>query len=405
MVGKKVIGVLLMSAVVVSASAYGYTKVFAVTPKSNVVVLNYAAPKNEEKPVSFKINSLHNLESLDWLSDNEILISNKKGDLESPDSKQDIMYFSIYNIDTGKTKDYKNVNAGEFISVSPDKKYVLYQEPKYIPKIESSEWSNDINSGKLFNYSIKLLNLITGETTDLKTEYKNKETNYEWVDNDKLLMFYPNENEKWVIQDISGKIYKSGNFKEPSKDYMSWSAHTLDMKFSNDTATGYITLEQWDPSVAGVTLKSTYYMIDISTNQTKKIYRSEGSGNYTVQNNVILTGDYSKDPKPTTKIDYFDKSGAKKGEYLYDGIMDVDTCSISKDGSKAAITQHMPLSKNVTVNIIDLKTGKINKINETDSMLNSIGSNLKWNNDGTAFMFNVSNRKLNLQDTYFVKIQ
>lgn len=432
---KKILSIVLVCGVAVPSAAYGYSKystAAAATKKNNVTLLNYTSSKSADKPFSFKINSLPNINALDWLSDNEILTIKETEEMKAAkkaaaentkkmkealksgkDAKQVIStvsfvtggseYLSIYNIDTGKSKDFKNVNVGRFISVSPDKRYALYEEPKDIPT--GDEWKRDLASGKLFNYSIKLLDLTTGAVSDLKTEYKNKETNYEWINNDTLLMFYPNENDKWVIQNINGTVYKSGNYKEPNANYHSWSAHALNVKISGSNVTGYITLEQWDPSVAGITLKSTYYMIDISTNTIKQIYRSESSGNYTVQNNVILASDYSKDPKPATKLCYFDKSGTKKGEYNFEGIADASACRISRDGSKVAFAQQMPLSKIITLSILDLNTGKINKVYETNSILNIWNMNLKWNSDGSGLIFNTNNTQADSTDTYMVRIQ
>lgn len=387
MVMRKAFGGILAGAILVTSAKYGYDKIFAAPTRHGVTLLDYSSTTSANKPFSVKINSLKSLHVLGWLNANEVLTATKKDDFKNPDSIQEVDYLSTYNTETGKTKEFKDTNVSSFINISPDKKYALYEEPKSIPKVSGEEWQKDLDSGKIYNYSVKLINLQTGEVKSLSTKYKNKETNYSWVDNDKLLMFYPNENDSWVIQNLAGKEIKSGKYKEPANDYHSWNVFNLNTTAKDNNLKGAFTIQQFDPSIAGVTTKSTYFAIDSNTGAQKQLYRSNGFSTYTVQNNVLLAGD-DTDKQDQTKLLWFDQAGNKKGETTVDGLVFVDRTAISKDGTKAAFLMNKVNSKDFSINVLDFNTGKVNKVYEGNSIFVGNGvDNLSWNADGTKLSF------------------
>lgn len=395
MVNKKIVCSLLTGAVICSSAVVGYKQIFASTAKKNVTVLSYSSSKNVKASTGYKITSISSGEGLAWLSSNEILTTSSKGITKNPNAPNidyKVGYFQVYNMDTGKIKEYKDVNIGAFYGVSPDKTYALYEEPKDIPIVESNEWKSQLNSGEIFSRSVKLLNLKTGEITSLKTELRAKEANYSWINNNTLFIYYPNEGGKWVIEDVSGKIYKSGIFKVSGFSMPAWPAYNLNIKLSGDSVSGQFIAKQDDDCVANVTDKSTYYTVDINTNKMTQIYRSKGSSNFEVENNTLLIDDYTCKydgcATPSTKLLAFDNNGTKKSEYSFSNIVSADAAEISKDGSKAVAENTVPDFNNhaepsVSTNIIDMKTGKMTPISEFGN-----GNSFKWNDDGTALIFN-----------------
>lgn len=403
MVKKKIIIGLLSAAVLCTSVGVGYKQIFASSAKKHVTLLSYSAAKTAKTDATFKINALSCGEAVDWLSDSEILTLNKKSEYSNPNmpnTKCPVYYLSVYNTNTGKTKDFKDVNyGGEAIKISPDKKYVLYIEPKAIPLVGSTEWQNDLNSGKIFNRSVKILNLTTGKITDFKGEYKAKEANYSWIDNDKLFVYYPNEGNKWDIENVDGTIYKTGNFKAPVEGSHPWPAYNLNIKVSGNDVSGNFIIKVDDPSTAGKDIKTTYYSVNVSTNEMKQIYKSAGvSLDYTVQNNVILIED-EENSYDATNLVYFNTDGVKLGEAKtteFTRWRSLDSVyNISKDGKTIAFPAVVKLPKGTPIkqamkdtttslDILDLSTSKVKKVYQSKNLIKDI----KWSQDGTSLIFN-----------------
>ncbi|MFL0250455.1 hypothetical protein ACJDT4_08460 [Clostridium neuense] len=413
MVKKKVMIGLLSAAVLCTSAGIGYKQIFANNVKKNVTLLSYSAAKVAKTDATFKINALSCGEAVEWLSDNEVLTLNKKSEYSNPNIpgiKYPVYYLSVYNINTGKTKDFKDVNdAGDPIKISPDKKYVLYTEPKVMPQVGNTEWQNDLNSGKLFSRSVKILNLTNGKITDFKGEYKAKEANYSWIDNNKLFVYYPNEGNKWNVENVDGTIYKTGNVKAPVAGSHPWPASNLNIKVSGNDVSGNFIVEVDDPSATGEDMKSTYYSVNVATNEMKQIYRTVGTAvGYTLENNVLLIDDWNK-TDDFTRLVYFNDEGVKLGEAkttefnrnsavgpVYD---------ISKDGKTIAFPAIIPLPKGTPIkdvikdtttslDILDLSTGKMKKVYQSKNLIKDI----RWSQDGTSLIFNDGKQ-------YILKIQ
>lgn len=417
MVKKKIMIGLLSATVLCTSVGVGYKQIFASAGKKNVTLLSYSAAKTAKVDSTFKINALSCGEAVEWLNNNEVLTLNKKAEYSNPNTpnvKYPSYYISVYNINTGKTKEFKNTNVGNFkdddrvIKISPDKKYVLYVEPKLIPKGGSTEWQNDFNSGKIFNRSVKILNLTTGAITDFKGEYRSKEANYSWVDNDKLFVYYPNEGNKWNVQNVDGTIYKTGSFKAADSKSEAWPAYNLNIKVSGKDVSGNFIIRVDDPSIAGQDIKSTYYSVNVATNEMKQIYKPTGASvNYIVQNNEILIEEDDSSYK-YTKLVYFNTDGVKLGETktneLSRGDLE-DVYSISKDGKTIAFPAAVRLPKDTPVkdmlkntetslDVLELSTGKVKKVYQSKNLINSV----KWSDDGSSLIFNDGKQ-------YILKIQ
>lgn len=413
MVKKKIMIGLLLAAVLCTSVGVGYKQIFASGSKKNVTLLNYSAAKVAKTDVTFKINALSCGEAVEWLSDSEVLTLNEKSEYSNPNIpyiKYPVYYLSVYNINTGKTKDFKDVNdGGDPIKISPDKKYVLYIEPKAIPLVDSTEWQNDLNSGKIFSRSVKVLNLDTGKITDFKGEYKAKEANYSWIDNDKLFVYYPNEGNKWDIENVDGTIYKTGYFKALNPKSNAYPASNLNIKVSGNNVSGNFMIEVYDPSVAGQDTKSTYYSVNVATNEMKQIYRTVGTAvGYTLENNVVLISDCNKEGDFTTLV-YFNSDGVKLGEAKNTEFNRGDVSGalyhISKDVKTIAFPAIVPLPKGTPIkdvvkdittslDILDLSTGKMKKVYQSKNLIKDI----RWSQDGTSLIFNDGKQ-------YILKIQ
>lgn len=417
MISKKIAAALILGTVFCTSVGVGYNQIFADINKQNVTLLKYTEARTVNKTESFKINSLSCGDAVGWLSNSEVLILNKKSEYSDPnisDVKYSYYYLSIYNINTEKTKEFKNTNVGDFgsddevIKISPDKKYVLYVEPKLIPHIGSTEWQKDLHSGNLFNRSVKILNLTTGDITDFKGEYRSREANYSWIDNNNLFVYYPNEGNKWSVQNVDGTVYKTGSYKALNYKSIAWPAYNLNIKVSGKDVSGNFIIKVDDPYIAGQDIKSTYYAVNVATNEMKQIYRTMGvSINYTVQNNVILIPDEDNSYQ-YTKLIYFNTEGVKLGEVktteFNRGNLE-NVYSISKNGKTVAFPAMVKSPKDTSVkvmvkdtstclDILDLSTGKLKKVYESKSLIKYF----KWNDDGNSLIFNDGKQ-------YILKIQ
>ncbi len=405
---RRIFSVLLIGTIIIFSLIYKNTKGKDSPGRVNSIkVLNYTASKAVKNSVSFNLNTYTNKNSLGWLSDYEILTETKKADLENPYSAEEVKYLSIYNVDTGKAKDFIDVNEGKFLSISPDKKYVLYEEAKCIPKMNEAEWQGYRNSGEIYNYKIKLLNLDTGEITDFKTQDKNYEATYQWLDTRKLLIYYPSNNQQWEILDFSGKVYKSGKINDPQTNYHLTDIKMINAKVSENETTGTLILNYLLPTNES-TGTSQFTMVDITTKKEKILYTSKGQVSYKIQNNFLLIGECCESK---SNIYYFDENGVKKGEYSFQGKIDLGSYNITKDDTKVAICEqtasspNTPISLTTNLDILDLQNGKVMKLFKTTAIVESKNMNLCWNDDGTALTFNVINKIVNLNDTYLIRIQ
>jgi hypothetical protein len=211
--GKKKIHAIILPGVVgfvIGVLGINYYNPFTDTQNIKVIAYKPSAKVNED---GFQIDKYGNVESVAWLSENEVLTLSKKSEFVNPGSTRIIRYCSIYDLNTKQSKDFKDVNIDEFLGVSPDKKYVLYAETIPIPKTGSSEWVEAVKSGALFHKNVKLLNLLTGQITDLNSQYLNSNGQFIWISNNKILVNYINT-QTWAIIDTTGKVYDDGNFNE-----------------------------------------------------------------------------------------------------------------------------------------------------------------------------------------------
>jgi len=383
MVRKKILSLIIAVGVVGGMSAYAITYHTSTTQTINVMAYKPSAQINEN---GYQIDKYQKIESAAWINDNEVLTLTKKGEFKNPDSTIPIRYCSIYNLNTKSSKDFKDVNISELMGVSPDKKYVLYSEARTIPKIGSSQWKKALNSGDLLHKNVKLLNLSTGEVTNVNTEKLNSDAQFIWVSNNKILANYF---QKWEIINTTGKVYAQGSYNAGKFDD-AWISGVDDIKDLGTSVQGKFYYTQDKNGKEGVKLCT----VDIKTTEIKTIFSNQYSrtadkkGKTIIIDNFNNNGGQSSDGvflNRTFGAIIMDESGKQlqdihlpKGRYNNDYVL-------SPDGSKAAYVEfadHIGTTKAVSpdrsIKIIDAKTGAVKEI-VNSSTLKDKGAKIDYN--------------------------
>ena len=396
MLRKKIIGLLLAGAVIVSG--YGVVNANSTEKTNNVKVLSYkAAPlkavqnKNELKFDNFQCT----YGGINWLNANEILSIKVKAekkffkdDKNTECTIDEYYYFSTLNIETGETRDFKDVNAGRISTISPNGKYVLYQEPRTIPEVESDEWKEQIKSGKLNHVSMKILNLETGAITPFNATnapYRNSDDYYGFIDGDKIVD-WSSYSKRWQIVDISGKEYKSGSLGEAGDDWVKadekyGNISDFNLKVTGDNITGCLYLTTQIPNSCNVIIKK----LDVTTNALTNVFDNgryleiKNDKGFRVGRTQRSKGDNYNDSILLFNNDYSLKKEIKIDQNIlsfnhYNIFMDANG-TLSKDASKMYF-----VGRDENLKAVDLTTGAVTVIYE-----NKHNDYLCVNKDGTAF--------------------
>lgn len=384
MLGKKILALILVTGVIGGVSIFKITSDVSAKSTSDIKVMAYK-PSAKVNENGYQIDKYENIESAAWMNENEVLTLTKKSEFKNPDSTTIIRYCSIYNLNTKKFKDFKNVNIDEFLGLSPDKKYVLYAEARVIPKIESEEWKKALASGNLLHKNVKLLNLYTGEIKDVNTEKLNSDAQFIWISSNKILANYFNH---WSVIDISGKVYADGNYNGEEHDD-AWISGIDDIKDLGNSVEGKFYYTQYKNGKEGVKLCS----IDIKTKEIKDIYSNKYSSHADKKGKIIIMNNYDNNGDATNGV-YINRTfGAlimnESGKILENIKLPKGKISsgsftsdyiLSPDGSKAAyvesnngINSSNGINGNddksdISVKVIDTKTGDIKEIVKASSL-------------------------------------
>ncbi|MBC8061587.1 MAG: hypothetical protein H7Y18_13100 [Clostridiaceae bacterium] len=375
---KKIFSMILMVVVVGGISIFQMNYNTVTVPKQTIKLLEYKpSPKVNEE--GYQIDKYGDAESVAWISDNEVLTLRKKSEVVNPGYSIPIRYCSIYNLNTKKSKDFKDINIAEFIGVSPDKTYVLYAEARTIPEVGSKEWEKALKSGDLLHRSVKLLNLSTGQISDVATEKLNSDTQFIWVSNNKILVNYF---EKWAITDINGKVFTEGSYKAAKHD-TAWISGVDEIKDLGDSVEGTFYFTQDKAGKEGVKLLS----MDVKTKEIKSIFSNQFSRTASEKEKTIIIDNFDNNGGQNSDGIFvnrtfgaliLDESGKTlqnirlpKGRYSEDFIL-------SPDGSKAVYVEspnHIGNASNVKtvdsetfIKVIDTKTGDIKEIVKASSL-------------------------------------
>ncbi|MGH4123985.1 MAG: hypothetical protein ACREV6_13750 [Clostridium sp.] len=369
MVRKKILSLVLTAAVVGGMITYGIN--YNTSAIQNIKVMAYK-PSAQTNEKGYQIDKYQKIESVAWINDNEVLTLTKKGEFKNADSTVPIRYCSIYNLNTKSSKDFKDVNIDQFMGVSPDKKYVLYAEARFIPKVESPQWQKALDSGDLLHKNVKLLNLSTGEITNVNTEKLNSDAQFIWVSNNKILANYFH---KWEIIDTTGKAYAKGSYNADKYDG-AWISGVDDIKDLGTSVEGKFYYTQDKNGKEGVKLCT----VDVKTKEIKAIFSNKYSrtadkkGKTIIIDNLNNNGEISSEGlfvNRTFGAIIMDEYGKKLQEIkLPKGRCDT-TYVLSPDGSKVAYVEFsngMNTDPDPSIKVIDTKTGAIKEIVKDSSL-------------------------------------
>jgi len=395
---KKILSLCLTIGVIGGVITCGIISYSHTSTTQTIKVMAYK-PSAQINQTGFQIDKYQKIESAAWINDNEVLTLTKKGDFKNADSTVPIRYCSIYNLNTKSSKDFKDVNIDEFMGVSPDKKYVIYAEARTIPAVGSSQWKKALDSGDLLHKNVKLLNISTGEITNVNTEKLNSDAQFIWVSNNKILANYF---EKWQIIDTTGKVYAQGSYNAGKFDD-AWISGVDDIKDLGTSVEGKFYYTQDKNGKEGVKLCT----VDVKTKEIKTIFSNKYSRTADKKGKTII-------------IDHFDNNGEispaglfvnrtfgaiimdESGKQLQNIKLPKDRCNwdyiLSPDGSKVAYVEYdnaigvdpnPEIDTESYIKIIDVKTGVTKEIVK--------GSSLKdkdVNNDYTMFKVKDKNGKI-----------
>lgn len=364
MVRKKVLYLILTVGVIGGMSTYAIN--YHNSSMQNIKVMEYK-PSAQTNEKGYQIDKYQNIESAAWISDNEVLTLTKKGEIKNQGFTETIRYCSIFNLNTKSSKDFKDANIGKFMGVSPEKKYVLYSEAKIFPKNGSSQWQKASDSGDLFHENVKILNLSTGEITNLNTERDNYIAEFIWVSKNKILVNYFSN---WSIIDTTGKIYAKGYYNAGPRI-----SGVEDIKDLGTSVEGKFYYTKGEIGKEGVKL----YTVDVKTKERKTIFPNQyfrsvdKRGKIIISDNVYNNGEESSDGVVVDRTFgalIMDQSGKKLQAVKLPKGRCNDDYVLSPDGSKVAYVEFNDVQmKNVretdldeSIKIIDVKTGAIKEI-------------------------------------------
>lgn len=387
--------------------------------KEGIKVMSYIPP-NIVGESGYQIDKYENIENNEWLNENEVLSLTKKGELKNSDSTTSIRYCSIYNLNTNETKEFRDVNIGGFLGLSPDKKYVLYSEPKVIPESGSEEWKKEYESEQLFHYKFKVLNLITKEITDINTEKKrNDDVEFKWVGNNKILQSY--NHEAWKITDISGKVFVNGNYGDNCMSYPDI-VDKENIKDLGDSIEGKFYYKQNMKGKDGKKISTQICSLDVKTKEIKVLWENKKSFNAYKKGNTILIDMYNY-------IIIMDEFGNKIRNIDVPKGVQISQYKLSPDGSKAAYQEFSDNDHSEEfLKVMDLKTGEIKEIVKSSIFQdeNEEGKittltirdgvkiqvekqidNICWSSNGKSLSFTYGNSQLNDPkiNTYIVSFE
>ncbi|MDT8717405.1 hypothetical protein IAI10_12110 [Clostridium sp. 19966] len=419
---KKILSVLLTTMLIVGVSVFASKENNNSHGGSNknIKVLNYKPVSKAEtiKVNGFQIDKYENQDIIDWISDNEALTFHE----QYVDSANfHVGYCSVYNLTTKTSKDYKNVEIANYMGISPDKKYVLYKEKRFVPE-DKVQWQKELDSGRLLHANLKLLNLATGEITDVKTENDNKDAEFKWINNNAIMANYF---DKWEIIDTTGKLLDQASYENNKYAYPSISG--LDnIKQTDDGFEGRL---YYTSSIRG-TAESKLMSMDIKSKKIKTILPASDKYFHADEKSDTIIMDTTNNNGPANSKGVFENRtfGAQvldtTGKVLrnielpkgrIDDSKDLPKeYTLSPDGSKAVYIEkntdigdasvYKKKGVEAVLKVIDTKTGEVKNIVSAEDIEKQIQlredqrpiltgdysyfDNLIWSSDSNSLSFN-----------------
>lgn len=424
---KKLSGLILAGIIAIGGSAL-YIAVTSSEFSEDICILGYKASDEGNNISGYQIKKHENIKSTEWLDNDNLLILKGNGSFENPNAEIDKYFISKYNLNSMDMKDYTNINmAGSHTQgVSPSGRYVLFGEPRVIPKVGSDEWQRACDSKELFHEKKDILDLETGEIIeDFDKVVNNCSAEYKWMSNDLIFVDYGGE---WNILDMKGKRIKKGmfSFNNSANDFTTLiDVSELDVTDGEVNGCFYYTKDFMGNDG---NLGENLFSMDVNTCEEKLVCGFEHSMNYTKAGNIIALDDFDNNGQAENGI-YVNRTFGfkivnKQGELLQNVSLpkgrNFEGLTLSPNGEKCAfieeddfIGQGVKMEDVSTlsnsVKVMDVKTGEMKEIvqlkdlidrdneeefrkfNITDKVTKGIGpviSGIRWDKTSSSLTFN-----------------
>ena len=424
---------LILAGVIAICSAALYITVTSSKPSEEICILGYKASDEGNNISGYEIKKHENIETTEWLDNDNLLVLKDNGSFKNPDEEIDKYFISKYNLNSMEMKDYTNVNLGESHTdgFSPSGRYVLFGEPRVIPKVGSAEWQRACDSKELFHEKKDILDLETGEIIeDFDKVVNNCSADYKWMSNDLIFVDYGGE---WNILDMKGKRIKKGmfSFNNSSNNFTTLiDVSELDVTDGEVNGSFYYTKEFMGNDG---NLGQNLFSMDVNTCEEKLVCGFEHSMDYIKAGNIIAFEDFDNNGEAENGI-YVNRTFGfkivnKQGELLQNVSLlkgrNFKGLTLSPNGEKCAfieedscISEEGGVKDRSTINnivkVMDIKTGEIKEVvqlkdlidvdneerfirfkgfdmNGQETIIKGIGpviSEIKWDKAGSSLTFN-----------------
>lgn len=424
---KKLSGLILAIIVAIGGAAL-YIAVTSSKPSGDICILGYKASDEGNNISGYQIKKHENVESIEWLDNDNLLTVKENGSFKNPDSEIDKYFISKYNLNSMDMKDYTNINMGgsQTHGVSPSGRYVLFGEPRVIPKVGSDEWQRACDTNELFHEKKDILDLETGEIIeDFDKVVNNCSADYKWMSNDLIFVDYGGE---WNILDMKGKRIKKGMFSfNNSSNNFTRLVDVSELDVTDGEVNGFFYYTKDFMGNDG-NLGQNLFSMDVNTCEEKLVCGFEHSMNYTKAGNIIALDDFDNNGQAENGI-YVNRTFGfkivnKQGELLQNVSLpkgrNFEGLTLSPNGEKCAfieeddfIGQGVKMEDVSTlsnsVKVMDVKTGemkeivqlkdlidrdneeefrKINVIGKVTKGVGPVISGIRWDKTSSSLTFN-----------------
>ena len=424
---KKLSGLILAIIVAIGGAAL-YIAVTSSKPSGDICILGYKASDEGNNISGYQIKKHENVESIEWLDNDNLLTVKENGSFKNPDSEIDKYFISKYNLNSMDMKDYTNINMGgsQTHGVSPSGRYVLFGEPRVIPKVGSDEWQRACDTNELFHEKKDILDLETGEIIeDFDKVVNNCSADYKWMSNDLIFVDYGGE---WNILDMKGKRIKKGMFSfNNSSNNFTRLVDVSELDVTDGEVNGFFYYTKDFMGNDG-NLGQNLFSMDVNTCEEKLVCGFEHSMDYIKAGNIIAFEDFDNNGEAENGI-YVNRTFGfkivnKQGELLQNVSLpkgrNFEGLTLSPNGEKCAfieeddfIGQGVKMEDVSTlsnsVKVMDVKTGemkeivqlkdlidrdneeefrKINVIGKVTKGVGPVISGIRWDKTSSSLTFN-----------------
>lgn len=370
----------------------------------------------EDNKTNEEITKYENVEFVQYLNENEVLTLTEKDKPKNGEANEQKLYCSIYNLKTKSLKDYKDINMHTYQGVSPNKNYVLYSEKIVNVNGEKVGFEQEDS----YSMKAKLLDLSTGEITDVLTEKENTAGQFKWISNNKILEY---NCLRWQIVDLEGKIYASANCSDENI-YDSWVIiGSDDIIDSGDSVEGKLYYTQNNTENNKIKVGT----IDVKTGERKIVNSIEQGIKAYKKGKTIMVEKCSSTEQASdgsnSGFSYSILSMDEGGKILQEIKIPKDRKSsgyqLSPDGTKLAYLEFdvelgfQEKYPNESLKVVNTISGKVEKIvkvsdlsegNEGNIPVDKEISSICWDSTGTKLTVEFTNSPSNNVDSYIISL-